>query len=106
MRQEQPKTARLRHSGPTKGGQKPKISSTLPPRRQFGYISAELWGHLGNVGYNLDPAILLEVARLTHETLAVLLEVGAAIQFLAWLKDRYAKTHAGSSGSHTAPDPV
>ncbi len=42
MRQEQPKTARLRHSDPTKGGQKPKISSTIPPKRRSCYISAEL----------------------------------------------------------------
>ena len=29
---------------PTTGGQKPKISSTLPPKRRFGYIPAELRG--------------------------------------------------------------
>ncbi len=69
MRQEQPKTARLRHSGPTKGGQKPKISSTLPPKRRFGYISAELRGHLGNVVF--IPKGALHSVRNLHQGTSV-----------------------------------
>ncbi len=91
MRQEQPKTARLRHGGPTKGGQKPKISSTLLPKRQFDYISAEPRGHLGNVVSMAVPSLrrrygrdIMVVAALAALTISPAVGAGHCVPVRYW----------------------